>query len=271
MELEDGHSAASVDWLTMTVKDRAKRELVASMVPDHVARLEEAGYERIDYFSHGYSGVRIGGLTYGQRQDDDIVRLSGNEAGVYWRTWGKHANNISRLDLQVTHRLKDGPRLLARRVYDALEGGEIVLKKARGQSIIENSLGGSTLYVGSRTSEVYLRLYDKGVEAATETPGWLWRWEVELKDAYAMALHSELTNHTSSPTILAGHVWRVWNERGIPPPWIPTADTVAPYVTRALTDEARKLAWLRSQVAPTVAWLTRRGKAIEVLEALGVD
>lgn len=271
MILEPGHMASSIDWLTMTVKNRVQRDIIARMAEEETTRLEEAGHERVNYVSHGYSGWRAGGVTYGCRKDDDIVRLSGNAAGERWRTWGKHASNVSRIDLQVTHRIEGPPKSLGRTIYNGLAEGDIALRRARGQAIIESSDGGCTLYVGSRTSEVFLRLYDKGVEQAFCEPGLLWRWEVELKDASAKAMYQDLTRLGCSDMIIAGHVRRIWSERGITPPWKPTAETCAPYVTRPVTDVARKLSWLRNQVSPTVAYLIRRGLRADVLQALGVS
>lgn len=271
VDLAIGEIASSVDWMTMTVKTRAKRDIVERMADDQGARLESDGYERLNYLSHGYTGFRIGGLTYGRRTDDDIVRLASHAAGLGWRSWGKHADNVSRLDLQVTSRDAGDPRPRGRAIYDQITDGQITLKKAKGQSIIENSTGGSTLYVGSRTSETFLRLYDKGAEALCAPPGTLWRWEVELKDSAALAMYTELTRYTSSDIVIAGHVWRIWNERGITPNWTPRLETTRPYVERPLSDDARKLLWLRTQVAPTIAYLEQRGKLLAALDALGVE
>jgi len=58
--------------------------------------------------------------------------------------------------------------------------------RAQNASVIENSFGGQTCYVGSWNSERFFRLYDKAAEQGIENMNWK-RLELVLKGEYAQA------------------------------------------------------------------------------------
>jgi DNA relaxase NicK len=72
-----------------------------------------------------------------------------------------------------------------RQIWDALERGEYE-GTARKIAHMAGLDGGHTIYIGSRTSEKFMRLYDKGVEQHLEGADWK-RLELELKGMVARA------------------------------------------------------------------------------------
>lgn len=104
-----------------------------------------------------------------------------------------HVNgSITRLDLA-----KDltGKNISLDQVYKALERGEYS-GSARKFSQIHSLNGGNTVYVGSRQSEKFIRIYNKAAES--NLPGELWyRFELETKGMVARALASLLTGKAS--------------------------------------------------------------------------
>lgn len=56
----------------------------------------------------------------------------------------------------------------------------------------DNSLTGETLYIGSKKSDAFLRIYNKGLEQGLELP-WT-RWEMQLRDERATAFSDMILN-----------------------------------------------------------------------------
>lgn len=100
--------------------------------------------------------------------------------------------SITRLDLA-----KDltGKHVSLDTIYQTLERGEYS-GSARKFAQIHSLNGGNTVYVGSRQSEKFIRIYNKAAES--NLPGELWfRFELETKGMVARALASLLTSETT--------------------------------------------------------------------------
>jgi DNA relaxase NicK len=137
-----------------------------------------------------------------------------------------------------------------------------------------NSQGGSTLYVGSRNSDQFGRLYDKGAQQGGP-PGFTWRYEVELKNAYSTAATQYLVNNMGKPTEdqqrdLSAFVYSWWRDRGVKPLFSPVTGDMIVAVSKQQTTLDRKLTWLRGQVRPTIQQLIAAGLGKDALEALGL-
>lgn len=116
---------------------------------------------------------------------------------------------ISRLDLA-----KDltGQEIDGQAVYQSLKSG-IGGGTARNISRIENAQGGQTIYVGSRQSERFVRLYDKAQETGDTSKQW-WRLEVETKGETARIIASALVAGTRPDTVFDGVFYKMVGERG---------------------------------------------------------
>lgn len=133
---------------------------------------------------------------------------------------------------------------------------------------------GDTLAVGSRASEVYIRLYDKFAESKhSDDWAYAWRWEVELKGTTAQHVYTNYRSGIDNATGCAAIVASMCKSRGLP--CIGLDYALASQVTsptRAATDYEEKLAWLRKQVAPTLQRLKADGATDAFLAALlGID
>ena len=263
--------SASVDWLTCTSSVMSRRAIMNRLAHERMEWLRGAGMDVVTFASYGYQGFRVGGLQYGRRDSDDIIRLSGEEAGQWWETFGRQASNVSRLDLQVTVTVEPPLTDLARSRYEQIRSGELKLARARSASLIQNLTGGQTLYVGSRVSETMLRMYDKGLQLGEKTAGRTWRYEVEFKDTRAKLEYGRLTNSTSRPIMIGRTVWTAFHARGVTPLWAQDHPDVQIQIGRRITDRNRALRWLASQVAPTIRRLCASGERTDVLEALGLS
>jgi hypothetical protein len=160
--------------------------------------------------------------------------------------------NITRIDLQATARFHRDVAALAR--YHA----EDVARDQRQGGIkrhirLERSFGrGDTLYVGSRVSNYYGRVYDKYRESRDEQYRRCWRYEVECKGDGAQQARKAINAATDIPAASASLVHDWFSNRGCDVRYRPElADQLAP-VGAHHSDLDTWLSWLLQGVRPVV-------------------
>ncbi len=134
---------------------------------------------------------------------------------------------------------------------------------------------GETLYIGSRRSDQFGRLYDKAAEEAnTALFGRKWRYEVEYKDRRAQNVMKALIEpekRVPLPALIQNAVWWWFDERNIPPLFDRAYNQRVAFETSGkITDTSRQLTWLTKQVQPTVKRLLAQGEEDAVWAALGL-
>jgi DNA relaxase NicK len=169
-------------------------------------------------------------------------------------------------------------------VLEALEAGQ-TRSHARAWRVVRDSSGGMTTYIGARTGEMMVRVYRKWVESKDPTQGV--RWEAECKGERA-GLVADLITSSDRPGVtffellrsFVDFVAREEGQRGDRAPflaWWAALVRDAGRATLALKvvgdSFARRLAWLRRQVAPTLAEAFVRGGSglISALIGEGMD
>lgn len=263
----------NIDWLTVTTKSDAIGRQWRAIFYD-VSRPKESF---IPWSFYGYEGYSFDGLSWGQGPHGWIIRASGmaNVDGLFVRIVGhKPSLNVTRLDLAVTVPVEEKLDDLVVRHYDKIveEGIEGL---NRQYVVIKNTRGGQTLYVGSRSSTQFGRLYDKGAQLG-ETPGLLYRYEVELKKPRASIAASQLLewarsgDDVSYRVRMCRYVYDWFLNRGITPIFErpDNGDQIDFAISHRESSLDGKLWWLRAQVRPAVAKLVKRGLESEVREAL---
>lgn len=263
---------ASVDWVTMTTdKDIVGHTWYAMYVKYRAMKLKEAETEKP--FSNGYySGLRIAKMQWGHQEHlGYIMIISGSDAERYWDKLSPVDARVTRLDLCVDFVHKD-VEYLARDIFDDIEKER--LKQKPFLSLFIGPEGGDTLYVGSRHSQQFGRLYDKGVESGTSPPGHYWRAEVEYKKPLAGLMAGELVEETSANRVraIADTVINWFCDRGIPVLGDEAGErAIQISVEQRVTTADKKLAWLRTQVGPTVRQLVSLGLGKEVMKSLLIE
>lgn len=264
-----------VDYLTITVKDRAARERVFLEFDRIKLMLMKSGHHPENWTFKGYAGLSIGSARWGTREDSDIAILSGHEAYVNWLPFAMLARNVSRLDLQVTVTLQRPWTELATQAYDWLENNPDLRRKNLTYTILNNTNGGVTLYVGSRASDQYGRFYDKGKEQSKDAEkGIKWRYEVEFKGDRAKKVLDQLKMQCAKEDVenaIASTVYVWFVAREIPPVWSINAQPMSLDMKATVTSDELKLDWITRQVRPTIRRLMDHGKSEELMIALGLD
>lgn len=265
---------SGIDWVTLTCRSEDPRlKKFRSVV--HTARDVQTKTTREPQQSwrmRGYHGWSVSGLSWGAREDGDIIVASGPTANVYWKLFHRFSTNVSRLDLQVTILLEEANHDLVNDYYTNRPFDHRPMF-----TWLQNSGGGQTLYVGSRRSDQFGRIYDKGIESCSGLPqGQLWRYEVEYKSARAKAMAHNLfvTCCARNPAreTIQSTIWQWFADRECRPAFRPLPNGDPILVSLKATDESteRKLTWLQLQVRPTVHQLMSF-RSRETLHALGLD
>jgi hypothetical protein len=264
-----------VDYLTTTFRCPREWELSVNAI-EHLIQLPA---NRKPWFFRQYSGYYAGGMdghiAMGRHAHGGIIQSSGDYSQVLATSierWGVPKMRVTRLDLAATFTL-DRPMPIVRDAAANLRDSWRVVLPASGK-------GGGTLYIGSRSSDAFGRLYDKGAElnrcldkADQIAPEYLWRAEVEFKAKRARACYEEFDKavHAADHRRFVAETVLSWFQgRGMFLPVISQERSIISVASRC-TDDVRTIKWLREQVQPAVLRLADNGRLAEAAEALGVD
>lgn len=187
----------------------------------------------------------------------------------------KHIGHVTRIDLAVDDKIC--PYFTLLELQNILEEQRFCSKFRSWQLVKDcttsNVLTGATIYLGSRRSDIMLRVYDKqleriakGIEGAEDIP-WV-RWELELKNEYANVVLTDLLNGVDVGSLLFGilsNYFRVIvfddsnkSRCSMDKKWEQFIDEVSKiqlFVMQEPPTLQDKREWVMKQVAPTITGL----------------
>lgn len=260
---------ASVDYVTISGKSEQIYGLQSSLqvLLDHY---HEEGHKAKQVSNHGYSGWQLGPVKFLDNGEYGYVQASGDPAGFVASVAGGYDLRCTRIDFQVTikHEPENGQTI-----------GEIVYSDALkhptcpSPTRILSPAGGDTVYIGSRISDRFARVYRKDSE--DRDGGWprhTWRYELELKKPRSQKAWRSMLDIPSNER--AKHIIAlIGNYCGMRGIFFPVTSDMASGINDTLrrkkTPLERKLTWIRDGVSPTILELFDAGLAKDVLEALG--
>lgn len=258
-----------VDWVTATVHNGGEQRALARLAENWALDRSCEGYRLSGWKWNNYQGSQTDGISFGQRDDGFIVRLSGSMAGRHWQEALTWAHNVTRFDIQTTLLASNLEDEHAWTHYTQLASDPRITSGSVRARYIEDTPTGSTLYVGSRASDRMFRCYDKTAESDGEYPERSWRYEIEYKGdrAWRVASAIKALPHTTQAIfdclVTAFDTYHVripankpawsWRDAGV----------------RHQTDDERRLAWLSRCIRPCVVRLTEAFGVDEVLTRLG--
>ena len=268
---------AGTDYIRMTAKDGRDADMatVYERAAYTVVAGTSAGQVEFEPWAwKGYYGERCGSVAYGSGAQGHLLQVAGWQAQEEVLLRVPH-DNLARWDVQLTLWFEREVPSIARSVAESsVNARASVSHRPWKVALIEGYGGGDTTYIGSRSSDSFLRVYDKWREAR-EAEEWRysWRFEVELKDERANENWPVAGAPSPGPYWYAGLVSSAFWGRGVKLPSLEQVPSVplAHSPAKATTTESR-LAWLHNQVRPTVDKLLAQGVSLSrVLEALGLD
>jgi hypothetical protein len=251
--------SAGIDWLTLTSVSR-ETKLRMRGVFETIAQGDCAlGYKTVDAGGHGYVGKRVRHATLQHNGERDLLSVSGERARNTIMMC-REGDSASRLDIQITFKLEG-------------ETADEYLRRAERQAENAPNIRGvrpeinhyasngkyQTVYIGSRKSDVVLRLYDKFAESGEERYRDCVRYEVQYRNKPSKALWAHVARTGAGTMYLLQHLLGLLNRRGISTNHIELErqDIVRP--KQEPLKEERTLGWWASQVAPSVASYSAQG------------
>ena len=257
-----------VDYARYTATDHRPFENWNAMLQSEYLAEDLAGKRIHNRWLLGYFGRVLEHAFLGKNESGCMVQLSGGYAWQNWYEAGNYSERCTRMDLQVTWPVEEPPGEYIREMYQLA----VLHKTSNGRKpepqITDTPRGAKMLTIGSRQSEVYGRMYDKGRESGEPSYASCVRWEIEVKGEQAKDLNAHMREHKDEPFTTRAIVHQFWEARGMKPFW-DTYEGVegTPPKKRTKTDET-KLTWLATQVNSVVCALVERGKREQVVRAI---
>lgn len=265
------HSIGVDYWRITTADVDAKRRLLMIWAKRR-QQLEVLGDKLKKGGMQGFQGERVGPLFVGRKDEMLMLQASGSLADELFSEVPWAAVHCTRLDVQCTVKTSHYAPLLAAYLGDAR--ADPFLAKGKEPHPTQNlHVGygkGDTLYIGSRMSPRFGRVYDKQLESQDERYMGCWRYEVEYKDPVADQVVKYLLQEQNRARAVQEVCKGQFDEWGVEMPSGVPGVLVAGSIGRRVYDSERALNWLRTQVAPTVDRLLGTVDLDTVMESLGL-
>jgi hypothetical protein len=205
-----------------------------------------------------YVGVEDGNLNWfigkakQNYEDHWMFQASGEAADVAFDpicdNWVAYDWSVTRIDLQITIPLP--AYYQSRQLYDDIEAwsGD---GRPRRPSLVQSGDGNDTVYIGSRTSNRFIRIYVKPLDEGKKAL----RMEVEYKRELAHRVFHDCRNDRENVTLILAHELSALPalKNGVKEAFFTVLGphTHKPQEKRA-TGENSTLEWLRKQVDPAI-------------------
>jgi len=258
-----------VDYLTCTSKATSSNSKLREIGQVLVTVEHRNGNDRLPWRDQWYQGEYCGSVSFGVGEQGTVLRLSSGIANDYYTDAISAAENVSRLDLQVTVKLTTDCNRTLRRLEKAGIEKESKLKKPRKVRLQRTNGRAETLYLGQRSSDRFGRAYDKGVESKLPFYENCLRLETENKRRFAMTIANAICRHPQPSRFVYYEVTHWFaNRLGISHQAAIGMGLIR--VPATAHDCDRRLTWLRRQVRLPVEDMIRRYGLEIVLDALGL-
>lgn len=243
------------DWLTATWKG-TEEALSAWRLAHRLLSREEAAGERIGPLTmHGFQGWQGRHIALGKRGEEVIVRCGGESAARWACQFLRFGGRPSRLDVQTTVRCVSPAPTIFGELWDAGTGARRKGGRPVSLALTQMKPAGTLLTVGRRSSAIYGRAYDKGIETHSAPPFKLLRFEVEAKKHAARALGAMLCHADDLECLCSTFVSSQFSRWGLTSRLPSSGREGIPASRQALSprapsDAQRKLEWTRTTVRP---------------------
>lgn len=263
----------NVDYIRLTLRANAGQGDLMRLAEARQGAIEVQGgrYETRRWYWQRYSGFQVGSVSWGSRDDGHILQVSGAIASSVADSALPEVWSCPRLDVAATVLLTGDDVLLAKRAAEqaaalAAAGQPGARRKVR----LERTFGdGDTVYLGTRKSRVFARIYDKHRESLGNWPVGAWRYEIEAHNEAARHYLTEVRKVGKQNQACVDLVHQWFAGRGIEVPF-QAGDSVDSSIPAKKTDKSDTawLRWLRQQVEPSIQKHIDRVGIDAILEAL---
>lgn len=266
---------AHVDYLRYSIPADASavdRQRIAGLRERGLA-IQGGSYEAQRWCWQGYTGFKAGAVCWGVRGDGEFLQVSGRVASCVEKAELPRSGKCARVDLALTVQLEEDLQTRAQELYEALsaESRKQVGARKRKVHVHLSNGDGDTLYLGSRSSRAYGRVYDKGRESKGQYPLGTWRYEVEAHNEVASSYLPMVVEAQEPGQACLGLVHDWFKRRGVETPITPNGATSSRlHLEKVDREDWRWLRWIETQVRPGLQeHIDRLGK-VAVYSALGL-
>lgn len=229
---------------------------------------EENGYTFKPGGQLGFYGRRTRHCFFGKREEWAMLQVTGKECRKHNNLLLNNCAHVTRIDLQITVRVEPGQS--SNTIMDA-KMASIEKKPANGKKWKTKSRDTDnrieTVYIGSRESEWYGRIYDKYEESKSQEYKDCVRYEVEIKGEAAQRVWIQLRSKGNQAMMVRiVQEWFKMHGVAIDVPDLNGVSYEKPQKEQHRDD--KKLAWLARMVSGTVQHLCSTGHWYPAFEAL---
>lgn len=260
---------AGVDWLTVTCADPDRFDRFRSIGCSLVHVEAELGCKVKPWRFSGFEGLACGGAAFGETDAMQCLRLSSTTASNYWRQAYAVATNCSRIDVQVTVRT---PGIQQKCILDHHRETRRAFNSWSKPPTIDLRLSNRTsptLYLNSRSSGKFGRIYDKADESKLDHYVGCLRYELQCGGAVALSCARKLLTTNRDERMCCDLVAGFFLEKRCRLRWHSEHPTLLSR-PRQRAEDLRSLRWLATQVAPRIKTLLAKGYHDELEKALGI-
>lgn len=263
---------ALIDWVTVSAEGQEFYRLRGYAIQNSIE-----GDRKMQNFSVGkgvmYTGWKTNDITYGERDNEGtlwgIIMCSGHTADYHAKSlWyagfgSRDGSKVTRIDYQIT--------IEQERTYNP----ETMMRSLRryfgdGVGIRGSKSGGMTVAVGSRTSQRFVRIYQKDMKHEVKEYGLL-RFEIEFKGELAMRIWRNKISASGTLGSEMSHMMSKMPDRSY-------SKRILVGFNAFLSDGGKRvqvgrkasstMRWLREQVDPAISRMANSHDADEVQELL---
>lgn len=244
---------AGIDYVRITSEDvGVQNELYDAFMG--VAKDDaKLGYKIIPGGAFGFMGKKTRHALWGEKKGWAMLQISGG-AAKRSHLLAKPGSQAARLDLQLTYWVgEENVERTIRQAYNGACDCEDPSRKHMQVNLIESRRRAQTLYVGSRASDVFFRVYDKFEESGKEEYRGCVRFELELKGRMSKACWKKLVDFDTTLRAMLEMVISMLAARGISVPSDDLDNQDLLHLKKERTTLEGTLGWLSRQVAPAVS------------------
>lgn len=258
-----------LDWVTLTCHKPDKRERFLDLAHD-IARTQAPNpAARRVWNWKGYGGEHASGVTFGRRDDSDILQLSQALADDYFDVAWARADCCTRIDLAFTVRMEGEISDRLREHYEQADAYRVASRPSLKVQKIDTNGRCETVYIGSRISDLFGRAYDKFAESAADDYKQTIRYEMEVKGDPAQRAAAACAASPNRANWISSNVQQYFTRRGFRFPLSCVDADVPINAIRPKSDDATRLAWLASSVRPAIQRLLATCSPEQIFDALG--
>lgn len=266
---------AGADYLVASLpRERAPgKGYTLAQKATEAAESQGEGFETKPAAWYGYRGWQCGRVFFGERDDGYLLRATGPTADTVSFSLPSADLSIARIDLAVTVWFDQPAMMIAKEAHAAASvSRETRQTPGRMKIRLQDGTGdGDTLYLGSRKSAVFGRVYDKGKASNEEYYRNSWRWELQIANKTADRVYAEIERQEDQKGSIAASVTGWFQARGVCCPVADIGGTAADIRAPCeRSDLTKQLDWLSRQVRPVINRLLKQGREADILQALGL-